>query len=83
MKIIIGLLMIACGVGLGVYVGGYICLYGSIVTVIEQIALVIKGGSVVASALAWAIVKFFCAGLAGFGSASVLIIPGAAILSDE
>ena len=80
MKVIIGLLMIPAGIGLGLYVGGYICFFGGIVTLIEQVALTVKTGSVAASAVAWAVVKIFGAGLAGWLSAIALILPGKCLI---
>ena len=82
MKAIIGLLMILAGIGLGFYVGGYICFFGGIVTLIEQVALTVKTGSVVTSTVAWAIVKIMGAGFAGWLSAIVLILPGNCLLTS-
>jgi hypothetical protein len=82
MKGLAGIILIVLGLALGLYVGFYVCLFGGIVTVIEQVALVVNGGSVVASELAFGLVKIFGAGVAGAISALVFLIPGKAMIID-
>ena len=77
-----GVLLIVLGVMLGFYVGGYLCLYQGIVTVIMQIALVVKGSSIVATELAIAIIKILGASFAGGLSAVVPIFIGKCLLEE-
>lgn len=80
MKSLLGILMILAGIVLGCYVGGYLCFYGGIAAIIQQIALVVNGGQIVAPTLVFAIVRIIGTGCAGMFSACVLIFPGAVML---
>lgn len=79
MKILGGILIVA-GIGLGLYVGGYLCLYAGIITIIQQIALVVNGSQVVPAELALAIVKILGAGVAGLLSGLIPVAMGKALL---
>lgn len=72
MKTITGLLLIIVGVLLGLYVGVWVSFIGGIVDVIHQI----RAPELSTMALAWGIAKIFCAGLFGWLSAFVFIVPG-------
>ncbi len=78
MKQIGGGLLILAGVVLGLYVGGYLCLVGGIIQIIEQI----QAPVIEASQVAWGIVRVLGAGLCGELSALVCIAPGVTLLKD-
>lgn len=77
-KELIGLVMIVGGIALGLFVGVWICFVGGIVDIIEQVRAV----NMSAMAVAWGIAKVVFAGLFGWLSAIILILPGMAILDD-
>jgi uncharacterized membrane protein len=58
--------------------GGYLCLVGGIIQIIE----VIQADTVIASHVAWGIVRILCSSVCGGLSAIVLIIPGAALIQS-
>ena len=76
MKAIIGLILIIAGIVLGLYVGIWVCFIGGIVQVIDQI----RAPELTATIVAWGIAKIFLAGLFGWLSAMLGIIPGYALL---
>lgn len=78
MKKLIGTLMIIAGVCLGLYVGLYLCFIGGIIDIIKQVRAPELNGA----AVAWDVVRIMFAGLAGYLSAFVLVIPGAALAQD-
>lgn len=78
MKLAIAILMLVGGIILGAYVGLYLCLYGGVVQVIQSAVMV----PVDAVGVGVGIVRVLIAGIAGWLSAFVLIIPGAAVLAD-
>lgn len=78
----VGVLMILASICLGLYVGGYLCFFMGIVTVIEQIVLAVNTGSLVASVLCWGIAKIVFANAIGWLSCIVLLIPGVALLNN-
>jgi len=82
MKALIGILMILGGIVLGLYVGVWLCFIGGIVGVINQIVAAVNGSEVVAMTIAVSVAKIVFAALAGWLSAIILIIPGAALLKD-
>lgn len=79
MRIIIGLALILAGIALGVWAGLVWALVGGIVTIVEQL----RAPQIAALTLAWAIVKIVFAGLIGWVSALVLIIPGAGLIGSS
>ena len=79
MKRIIGAVMILAGIALGFYIGFWVCFIGGIVQLINEIK---SPEAVVAMNIALGIVKIVFAGVAGWVSALVLIIPGWAIVQD-
>jgi len=79
MKALIGVLMILGGIALGAYVGVWLCFIGGIVDVIEQI----RAEELEAMAIAIGIAKVIFAGAAGWLSAFILIIPGAALVNSD
>lgn len=66
MKFIVGLLMVICGIALGLYVGLWVCFIGGIIDVIEASAMSVAVGGA----------KIILAGIAGRVSALSLAIPG-------
>ena len=70
----LGVLMIILGVCLGIYVGLWVCLVGGIVDIVNNYNYGSFPGVV------WGAFKFFFAGIAGYLSASLLILPGAALI---
>ncbi len=76
MKLILGVLLIICGIGLGGYVGIWWCFIGGIIQVIEQIRAVELSAIVVAIE----IFKIFVAGFCGIISAMVFVIPGITLI---
>ena len=76
---IAGGLLILTGIGLGIYVGFYLCIFGGIMAVLNEI----KSPEAISSAvIAWNIVRIVFAGLATWISALIFIIPGAGLLQD-
>ena len=78
MKSFIGLLMILAGIVLGIYVGVVVCFIGGI----SQIIVAITTPPVVASVVAWGVAKVVFAGLAGWLSAILLVVPGFALMQN-
>jgi len=72
MKIILGIIMIILGVILGVYVGVWVCFVGGIVDVINEI----RAEHLEAVNVGIGLAKIFFAGISGWVSALLLIIPG-------
>jgi len=71
-KLITGLILVIVGVLAGLYVGGWVCFVGGIVDVIEEI----RSENLVALNIAVGIAKVLFAGLLGWISALVFILPG-------
>jgi hypothetical protein len=76
-KLIIGVLLILSGIALGAYVGIWLCFIGGIIDVIEQVRAVDLSASTVAIGVA----KVLFSGFAGWLSAVVLVLPGAAFIN--
>lgn len=76
---VMGGLMILLGIALGVFVGGYLCLYGGIIQIIHEIqADPINIGKTILGA-----VRVLVAPPAGCYAALILIIPGVLLLFME
>lgn len=78
MKQIIGLVLIVAGIGLGLYCGLWWAFIGGIIQIIEQV----RAEHLEAMVVALGICKVLFAGLIGWASAFVLLIPGMACLKD-
>ena len=76
MKAIIGLILVVCGVALGLYVGVWVCFIGGIMDVIEAI----RATDLIAMDVAIGVAKVVFAGLAGWLSAVFLALPGIAMV---
>lgn len=76
MKPIMGILMILAGVAFGIYVGFWICLVGGLVDMVDYF----KAGEFFG--VLWGGLKFLLAGIAGWLSAGILILPGVALIDD-
>jgi hypothetical protein len=79
MKLIIGVVMCLAGVGLGLYCGLWWAFIGGIIQIIEQV----RAEHLIAMEVAIGIVKILFAGLIGWASAAVLLIPGLAIIKTS
>ncbi len=77
MKTVIGGIMIVVGALAGIYVGFYLMFIRGIVQLINSVT-----PEVIASGIAFGIVKIMFAGLVGWAVAIVLIAPGVALLED-
>lgn len=77
MRNVLGFLMIGAGVVCGVYFGVWWAFIGGIVDVIASI----RAEELVAMNVAIGIAKFMLAGVIGFGTAVILVIPGVAMLN--
>lgn len=75
-KQMLGFLLIVAGIVLGVYVGVWVCFIGGIVGIIEAIS----APELVAMTVALNVAKIFLAGVSGFLSAILLMIPGYAMI---
>jgi len=75
---IVGALMIALGVVVGLYLGIWWMFIGGIVQIIEQVRAV----DMSAGAVAIGVARVFFAGFVGYASAALLIIPGILLLDD-
>ena len=77
MKTIMGVGLIALGIALGLYVGGYLMFIKGIIQLIQGIT-----PEIIASNIAWGLGKIMLASVTGTISAVVFIFPGMAILND-
>lgn len=75
MKQVIGIIMIICGISLGLYAGVWWAFIGGIVDVVECI----RAEDLIALNLATGVAKVIFAGLIGFMSGFILFIPGVAM----
>lgn len=75
-KVIIGLLMVLGGIAFGLWAGIWWAFIGGIVNVIEAV----KASPVDAMSFATGVAKVFFAGVIGWLSALLLIIPGAGLI---
>jgi hypothetical protein len=76
---VLGILFILAGIATGIYIGGYLCLYKSIIDIISAIST----HNIVPANIAWDIIKIIFCALIGQLSALFLIIPGYAMLIDR
>ena len=78
-KSFFGFLMILAAIFMGLYVGVWICIVGSIVDAIN----LIKGSDpATAGAVFWIFARWVLAGFAGWITFIVLLIPGIALLKE-
>jgi len=73
---ILGISMIVLGVVLGLYVGVWMMFIGGIVGLVNSVVGIIHGNGVDGLTIGVNIIKIMFAGLAGYVSALVLVIPG-------
>lgn len=76
MKPLIGIIMIIAGIGLGIYVGLWVCFIGGIVQIVDAVRAPVLSGQ----GLAIGIAKVVFASFAGWVSALLLISPGHGIV---
>ena len=81
MKILLGVLLIIIGIGLGLYIGGYLLFIGGIINIITGIMSIAGGtvGNIVAVQIAIGIGKVVLAGITGWGIVFIFIVTGTAI----
>lgn len=79
MKYYIGIFLIVLGIFLGLYVGLYLCFVGGII----QIVKAIQAEPILASQLAWGVVKITFAGVAGWASCLFCIFPAFVIMDRK
>ena len=77
MKFIIGAIVIIFGVLLGLYLGGYICLYGGIIELVESA----KMTPIDAPGIAFGIIRILGAAIVGWGSFFLVAMCGGGIMS--
>jgi hypothetical protein len=75
MRIFFGVIGIIAGIVLSLYLGLYVCFVGGAIDIINEIVDLIKGGEVSAFSIVIGIVKMAVAGLVGYLSAFVFIVP--------
>lgn len=78
MKVWIGIVMIVAGIVLGVYAGAWWAFIGGIVDVIGAI----RSETLIAMDVAIGIAKVIFAGMIGWASAMILVIPGLVMVQD-
>ena len=61
---IVGVLLFVAAIAGGLYVGGYLCLVGGIIQIVEAC----KHTPVEASGIAWGVVRVVCTSIAGWGT---------------
>ena len=84
MKSIIGIILCALGVFVGLYIGVWVCFIGGIVDIVNEINNAIQAsGSLGAMNIAIGIVKIVFAGFLGVVSAFAFIIPGSAMVGGR
>jgi len=72
MKMAASFLLMILGAVLGLYVGGWLCLIGGIIQIVEAIQV----SPIVGLEIGIGVARILAAGVAGVFSAMVLIIPG-------
>jgi len=82
MKTILGIAMIITGIVLGLYVGLWLMFIGGIAGLINVVVGAVAGHGISGIIVAIDVVKIMFAGLTGWLSAFVLIIPGLAMLKE-
>jgi len=82
MKTILGIAMIIAGIVLGLYVGLWLMFIGGIAGLINVVVGAVAGHGISGMVVAIDVVKIMFAGLTGWLSAFVLIIPGFAMLKE-
>ena len=83
MKVIIGIILCALGVVLGVYVGLWVCFIGGIMDIVNEINALTQSEPLNALNVAFGIAKIMFAGVCGVASAFALIIPGSAMVGSR
>lgn len=78
MKNLSAILLIILGIIVGLYVGFWVCLAGGIMGVISVIT-----GTAGLAVLGWSLLKIVFAGLAGYLSGALFIVPGLAMLGAK
>jgi hypothetical protein len=74
MKKLLGALGIIVGIILGVYVGVWVCLVGGIIGLITSLVALFSG-KILVGLIGWSIVKIIFAGLFGWISGMVIVVP--------
>lgn len=83
MKVILGVVMIALGIVFGAYVGLWLMLAGGILGLVDVVNQLIEGSGLDGMLIVISVLKIMFAGLIGYVSAIVGILPGIAILNKN
>jgi hypothetical protein len=75
----LGLFLMICGIGIGIYVGVWLCFIGGIVQIIEQV----KAPYISGIQVGFGVLRIFSAGLCGTLAGIFLFIPGLGILKGD
>ena len=78
MKQILGIFMCLAGVALGLYVGLWVMFVGGVIDIVTAVRAEVLPGDV----LGWGIAKCISAQFVGGMSATMLILPGIAIINE-
>ena len=78
MKELFGVFLVCIGICAGLFVGGYLCLYGGVISIIHGL----QANPWIAGKIAFGVVRIVLASLAGWLSALLLILPGIALFQD-
>lgn len=82
MKTIIGLLGIVASIIVGIYVGGWVMLAGGIIGLIKAF-MALLGGKILASLIAWSVIKIVFASITGYIAFAVLFLPSWALVASD
>jgi len=77
MKKIIGITLIGFGVSIGLYFGLWVCFFGGIIEIVDQIK-----GNVEAVSIAWGIVKIVFSSFIGTVFGLIFAVPGFVLVTD-
>lgn len=83
LKMALGVIGILAGIALGIYVGVWLCLIGGILGLVSAVSTMVATGTVLYSLIAISLLKIFFAGVAGWVSAFVLILPSFLLFSGQ
>lgn len=82
MKTLLGVLGVIAGIILGLYVGVWVCFIGGILGLLTSL-IALVGGQLLTGLIGWSIIKIIFAGIAGYLSAVVVILPSLALMGSK
>lgn len=77
---VLGGVLVAIGVAVGLYVGVWLMFIGGILELVEYVNLLVDGSSPDAIMVVWGVLKIMFAGFVGSISAYVFFIPGVKLI---